>query len=124
MFNRCLRRITLKSGDRLDKLMALFIMEKMNLGEKGGGDGERRKEGRSLFLKGCNTLFRKEGEKLPCLLIQTDTFIVRYSISPLAKGNFSRAEAFLAANSLLVCSQAQLTQKGTKLGAVEPGAQN
>lgn len=35
MFNRCLRLITLKSGDRLDKLMALFIMEKMNLSKRG-----------------------------------------------------------------------------------------
>lgn len=43
MFNRCLRRITLKYRDRVDKLMALFIIEKMNLKEKEGGERNIRR---------------------------------------------------------------------------------
>lgn len=34
MLNRCRGRITLGSSDRLDKLMVLFIVEKMNLKKK------------------------------------------------------------------------------------------
>lgn len=77
MFNRCLRLITLKSGDRLDKLMALFIMEKMNLSKR-EGEEESYKEGHLFILMSCNIRFRK-GEKLPRFSTQTETFIVRCS---------------------------------------------